>query len=106
MDLSVWSRDEYLEHWRQTARRCVSERTDVLFCSSISKSRRELVVLWPAFWHGETVVLFNWFVKRSSLRISGLKILLKDRMSESGSNASRWEVPVKRLTILAGAGGR
>lgn len=103
VDISMWSRDDYLEHWRETARRCLTERSDVVFCASISKSKRESVMLWPAFWRNDSVVFFNWLARRSSLRISGLKIFLKARMSEPVGEVSRWEVPAAYLERLANA---
>ena len=101
-DRSVWSVEQYLRHWRETARRCVEDKQSVIFCSSLSKRNADL---WVGIYEGETVKFYSFMTQLSDVIIDGIAIYPKSSFSafvgEPSSEWSCWEVPSAYLKCLA-----
>ena len=101
-DQSVWSVEQYLRHWSETAKRCVDGKANALFCSSLSKKNADL---WVGVYEGDTVKFYSFVTRISYIRIVGTSIAPKksfwDLDGEPSTEWSRWEVPIAYLKCLA-----
>jgi hypothetical protein len=101
-DQSVWSVADYRLHWRDTAKYCVENKQNVIFCSSLSKATADL---WVAVYGGETVKFYSVMTKVSRLVVDQTMISPKasfsDFLGEPSTNWSCWEVPTAYLECFA-----
>lgn len=102
VDQSMWAVNQYMSHWAETARRCLEENVNILFCSSLGEDNADL---WVGIYGAEVMSFYNFVTPISDLKIEDLVILPKfsfaSFVGELSSEWSRWEVPTSYLTCVA-----
>ena len=97
-DTTIWSVDNYRDHWIDGRERLISGLSPVVFCSSLSKKS---LTVWPAKIQGADLVVFNFVCSRDEMILSGLNIefgLDSDPLPDDDDDEiSRWNIPLRLL---------
>ncbi len=101
--LSFWSIEDYVQHWRQTARQCLARPTLVLFCTDLTP---KLVCAFVGFPADRGVDFEEWIIPRKDLTVDGTTVSFRKPGTvtrETGS--STWRVTIDAISQFADAGG-
>ena len=73
-NLSIWTVQQYLEHWRQSAVRCIEEHAPVLFCTDLTV---ENVCVFAAFPASGAYDFEEWVMPRKHVEVRGASMALR-----------------------------
>lgn len=97
-DLSIWSKEQYLEHWQASARDALKGGEYNLFCSSLGKKSADI---WISFSGDGTFRFYHLMMLMSQIRILDDKLIVSvDPSLEEGEIdfGSRWIVPAPYIS--------
>jgi len=88
-DLSIWTIDDYVNHWRDQASKCVSEARHFLFCTDLTKQSATVFVAFP---EGDGYVFEQWIIRRRDFTVSGVSLTLNNSGDtvRVGDDTSSW----------------
>lgn len=90
-----------MEHWRVTAKRCVANKENAVFCDSLSTDN---ACLWVGVYGDETIKFYNIIAPSSHLEIAGRIVAAKaghSSFTDNPAGLSFWKVPTAYIKCLA-----
>ncbi len=90
VSLSMWTIEDYLNHWKKTAHHCTSKPDTVLLCSDLAPENASVFVGFSA---QDGYDFEEWIIPRARLTVDGPRIAKRGVWKlapEAG--ASRWHV--------------
>lgn len=95
-DLSIWTIDDYVNHWREGASKCIAEARPFLFCTDLTKRN---ATVFAAFPQGDGYACEQWIIRRRDFTVSGMNLTLNrstDMVRGGGDTSSWWtdRVPI------------
>ena len=97
-DCSIWNPEDYIIHWRLSAKALLDDNLPKLFCSSLERIN---AALWIGIPKGGVVLFYNRISKVSDLKVYNLTISPKSSFSEFVGKPSPkwscWKVPLADL---------
>lgn len=99
-DLSIWTIDDYVNHWRDRASRCVSEARPFLLCTDLTK---QAATVFAAFPEGDGYTFEQWVIRRRDFTVSGVGLTLNNAgdMVPGGDDTSSWWADKASVTAFA-----
>jgi hypothetical protein len=97
---SIWSRDEYVQHWRDAAGRLARGADFAAFCTDLTTDNASI---FAGFRSSDCVWFEQWIMPRSSLTVEGrcIALVAATARSEEGE-ASSWQVSIDAVRTYAG----
>lgn len=97
---TIWSREEYIQHWRDTAGRLASGADFAAFCTDLSTDNASMFAGFRSF---DCVWFEEWIMPRSALTVKGRCIAPIAAAARSvDGEASLWQVSIDAVRAYAG----
>lgn len=96
---AIWSRAEYVQHWRDAARRLANGADFAAFCTDLTPDNASL---FAGFRSSDCVWFEAWIMLRSALTIDGSCIAPTRAIARSEEgNASSWQVSIDAVRTFS-----
>jgi len=97
---AIWSREEYVEHWRDAARRLGNNADFAVFCTDLTADNASV---FAGFRSSDCVWFEEWVMPRSALTVEGTCItLVAAAARREESETSSWQVSIDDIRAYAG----
>jgi hypothetical protein len=99
-DLSIWTIDDYVNHWAHGASKCVSEARSFLFCTDLTKQSAGVFAAFP---EGDGYAFEQWIIRRRDFTVAGGGLTLNNSgdMVPGGGDTSSWWVDKASIAAFA-----
>ena len=96
---AIWSREEYVRHWRDAAGRMATGDDFAAFCTDLNTDNASILA---GFRSSDFVWFEEWVIPRSGITVDGpcITLVATPARSEEGE-ASSWQVPIDAVRAYA-----